>query len=99
MFKRQRGHLAIVRRVLQQFLMRPAGKDATEVQHVDDIRLHDGAEAVGNDQAGAVGAQFDQGGLDELLGLYVDGGGGFIQQQHGGVFEEDRATLNFPVVQ
>lgn len=64
------------------------GEDATLVKNVDGIGLDDGAEAVGNDEAGAIGAEFGEGLLDELFGFYIDGRGGFIEQQNRRVFEE-----------
>jgi len=58
------------------------------MEDVNDVGLDDGAEAVGDDDGGAVGAEFGERGLNEVLGFHIDSGGGFIEQQDGGVFEE-----------
>jgi hypothetical protein len=64
------------------------GEDAALVEDVDDVGLDDGAEAVGDDDGGAVGTKFRQRGLKEMLGFHIDSGGGFIEEQDGSVFEE-----------
>ena len=68
--------------------MGAVGEDAALVEDVDDVGLDDGAEAVGDDDGGAVGTKFRQRGLNEMLGFHIDSGGGFIEEQDGSVFEE-----------
>ena len=50
------------------------------------VRIPDGGQAVGHHQSGAAFAQFVQGLLDEHLGGVVQGAGGFVQNQDGGIF-------------
>lgn len=68
--------------------MGAVGKNAALVQDVNDVGLNNGAEAVGDDEAGAVSAKSGEGGLDEILRFHIDGGGGLIEEQDGSVFEE-----------
>ncbi|MDB6003994.1 MAG: hypothetical protein JWR15_981, partial [Prosthecobacter sp.] len=52
--------------------MRATREDAALMEDVDHISLDDGAEAVGDDEAGAIGAESGEGGLDEVLGFHID---------------------------
>ena len=54
----------------------------------DEVGAGDGAEAVGDDEGGAVGDEFFKGVLDEHFGVGVDGGGGFVEHEDAGVGEE-----------
>ncbi len=49
----------------------------------DAIGIADGGEAMSDDDGGAALAESTQGALYAAFGLYVDGGGGFIEHQHG----------------
>ena len=84
----QRCHLSVIAGGLEEFSVGAVGKNAALVHDVNDIGLNDGAEAVGDDQAGAVGAQSGESSLNEMLRFYIDGGSGLIEEQDGGVFEE-----------
>ena len=53
--------------------------------HQDEVCFPDGAEAVGDEEGGAVPEKMVDGGLDQLLGLGVDGGGGLVQDENSGV--------------
>jgi len=55
---------------------------------VDEVGVLDGGEAVGNDKAGAVFHELVESLLDESFGLGVDGGGGFVEEEDGWIFEE-----------
>ncbi len=61
--------------------------DGLVLQHHDLVGVADGGEAVGDDDGGAALHQAFQGLLDEQLGLGIDRGGGFIQDQDGSVLE------------
>ena len=58
------------------------------VKHADAVGLLDGGEAVGNDKAGAVGAKVFKRFLDESLGVVVERGGGLVEQQQRGIFQQ-----------
>ena len=62
--------------------------DAAFLEHVDAVGVLDGGEAVGDDEGGAVGHEVVEGVLDLPLGFGVHGGGGFVEQEDGGVFEQ-----------
>lgn len=68
--------------------MRAVGLHAAELHDVDLIGGDHRAEAMGDDEAGAVLAQGVEGLLDEVLALRVHGGGGFVEQEDGRVFQE-----------
>ena len=53
--------------------------DAAMVQDHDAVGVHDGAEAVRDDEYGSAMHQGIHTVLDQLLGTGVDGGGGFVQ--------------------
>ena len=55
--------------------------DAPVVQHQHPVGFLNGLQAVGDEDGGASGGQLADGVLDELLGLRVDGGGGFVEHQ------------------
>ena len=50
--------------------------------------VHDGVDAVGDGDGGAVGELPPDGVLDEVVGLQVHGGRGLVQHQHAGLPEE-----------
>ena len=52
------------------------------------IRVADGGETVGYHQGGAAPAQFVQGLLNQHFGGIVQGTGGLVQNQNGGIFQE-----------
>ena len=52
------------------------------------VGMADGAEAVGDDEAGAVGEQAFERFLNELFGAGVHAGGGLVEDEDGGVLEE-----------
>ena len=60
--------------------------DAALVDDVDAVGVDDGGEAVGDDEHGAVGAELVECILDEAFGLAVEGRGGFVEDEDGGVF-------------
>ena len=57
-------------------------------ENVDAIRVAHRAEAVGDDEAGAVDHEAFQCLLDEALRLGVHAGGGFVQEENGGILQE-----------
>ena len=52
----------------------------------DQVCIANGAEPVGNDEGGAIFRQPVHGRLDQRLGPGVYGGGGFVQNQKGRIF-------------
>ena len=72
-----------------QFGMRTAFDDLTAVDDQDQVGCQDGAEAMGDNDAGALSHDALQGFLDELFRFAVQAAGGFIQHQDLRVFEDD----------
>lgn len=62
--------------------------DAAMFEDEDLICVADGGEAVGDDEAGAVGEEAVEGFLNEFFGGGIDAGGGFVEDEDGRVFEE-----------
>ena len=62
--------------------------DAASLDHMDAVGVAHGGQAVGDHQGGAALHQPFEGGLDEGLALGVEGAGGLVEQQDGGVLEE-----------
>lgn len=60
----------------------------TDLQDHNDVSIHDGAEAVRNNDGGPLLAQRCHGFLDAPLCQAVQGGGGLIQQQYEGVAQQ-----------
>ncbi len=54
----------------------------------DFVRVADGGETMGYHQGGAAPAQFVQGLLNQHFGGIVQGTGGLVQNQNGGIFQE-----------
>ena len=63
--------------------------DAAAVEDEDLVRLEDGAEAVGDDDAGAVREDALEGLLDEAFGFAVETAGGFIEDEDARVAQDD----------
>ena len=63
---------------LHQLLVSALLDEFAVVEDADHIGVADGAEAVGDDEGGAVRAELVEGLLDELLGGVVEGGGGLV---------------------
>ena len=59
--------------------------DATPVQNDDVVRIADRRETVSDDDTGAVAHQFADGILNQMLGLRVDVGRGFVEDQYFGL--------------
>ena len=60
----------------------------TDLQDHNDISIHDGAQAVRNNDGGPLLAQSCHGFLNAPLRQAVKGGGGLIQQQYEGVAQQ-----------
>ncbi len=73
-----------------QFGVRANSRPAAGFEHRDAVRVLNGREAVGDDDAGAALHQALQRLLHQALALAVERGGGLIEQQDARVFE-DRA--------
>ena len=56
--------------------------DTAVVQHHNGVGVLHGAQAVGDDEHGAARHQSVHTGLDNGLGVGVDGGGGLVQNHH-----------------
>ena len=81
---------------IQQFLVGALLHDLAIVNHQHVVGIPDGAEAVGNDKAGAAGHQAQQSLLDARLGARVHAAGGFVQDQDRGIGQDgtrDREQL------
>ncbi len=66
---------------IQQFLVGALLDDLAVIDHQDVVGIPDGAQAVGDDEAGASGHQAQQGLLDAGLGARVHAAGGFVEDQ------------------
>lgn len=62
--------------------------DAAAVEDVDDVCFLDRAQSVRDGDGGATSGGGVEGGLDDFLGLAVECGRGFVEEQDGGVAEE-----------
>lgn len=61
-------------------LMRSGLHDLALVEDVDDVGVLDGAESVGDADGGSSCAGVVEGGLDDLLGLTIEGGSSFVEE-------------------
>lgn len=71
-----------------QLRVRALLDDAALVEDVDDVGALDSAEAVGDGNGGAALGRLVQGGLDDVLGLGVEGRRGLVQEQDLGVADQ-----------
>lgn len=79
---------AIGWRFFEEFGVGSGAGDSALRHDDDDVGGEDGGEAVGDGKDGLAGREFIQGGLDHAFAFRVEGGGGFVQEQDGGVFQE-----------
>ena len=63
--------------------------DLAAIHDQDDVGGEDGAEAVGDDDAGAVRHDLFERVLNQRLGLAIEAAGGFVQHQNARVFQDD----------
>ena len=68
--------------------MRALFDDAAFVENDDLVGLEDSVEAVGDGDDSAALHQFARGFFEQGFGFGVEAGGGFIEDEDGGVFEE-----------
>ena len=73
-----------------EFFVCAAFDDAAVVEDDDEVGAAEGGEAVSNDEGGAAVHGAFHGGHDFLLGVGVDGGGGVVEDEDGGL-EDDGA--------
>ena len=73
--------LRIEAALVEQLVMRALLDDATVLKHVDAVGIADGAETVGDDEAGAVRHEVLQRLLNLAFGFGVHAGGGFIKEE------------------
>ena len=64
----------------QQVVVTAALYDLATLDHQDRISMHDGVQAVGDDDGGAILAEMLDGFLHRFLGFRIECCGGFIQQ-------------------
>ena len=62
--------------------------DMSFIQHQQQVRVADGAQAVGDDEAGASFQQALQRLLDKPLGARIDAGSRFVQDQDAGIGDQ-----------
>jgi hypothetical protein len=67
--------------------MRSLLNDLAILNHIDTVNFPDGGQAVSNDDGRPAFHQAVQGFLDDALALGVEAAGGFVEQQHRGVFQ------------
>lgn len=82
----------------QEFRVFSTFNNVAAIQNKNLIRVEDGGEAVGNDEAGSFFQQAIQGFLDKAFGGVVHAGGGFVEDEDGGIFQKgagDGETLLF----
>ncbi len=72
----------------EEFVVGAALEDAAFLQDEDEVGVADGGEAVRDDEGGAAGEEALERLLDEELGVRVDAGGGFIEDEDGRIFQE-----------
>jgi len=68
--------------------MRALFDDAAFVENDDLVGLEDSVEAVGDGDDSAALHQFARGFFEQGFGFGVEAGGGFVENQDGGIFEE-----------
>ena len=69
----------------QQLLMGPALHDPPLVEHVDDIRLLDGTQAMSHGDCRSPFCRSVKSRLDDFFGLAIKRGGCFVEKQDFGV--------------
>ena len=72
----------------QQLLMGAHVRQTPLVQHHNAVAGHDGVDALGNDDLGGAGQGRPQTAADVLVGGHVHGGGGVVQDQDPGFFQD-----------
>src|SRR6185295_8709768 len=82
------GDVAVVAGLADEFGMVAGLGDAAVFQDDDEVGGFHGAEAVGDDEDGAVDHDEFQGAADEVFGFRVDGGEGVIQDEDAGVGDD-----------
>ena len=80
--------LGVLRAGLHQLTMAALSHDAALLQHQNQVGVEHGADALGDDEAGASFHQLVQGLLDLELGGHVHAGGGVIQDEDARVHEQ-----------
>src|ERR1700683_18970 len=84
----QTMQLSVQAALRQQLRVRTALGDPAGIEYDDPIGLLDGRESVGNDEGRAVTHQLRKSRLDVTLGLAVEGGSGFIENEDRCVLEQ-----------
>ena len=72
----------------EEFVVASAFNDPAVFEDEDLVGVADRGEAVSDDEAGALDHEAVEGFLDEAFRLGIDAGGGFIEDEDGGIFEE-----------
>ncbi len=60
----------------------------TTLEDENPVSVANGGEAMSDDDGRPSNSNLFQGSLDEGFGLVIDGGGGFVQDEDGRVFED-----------
>lgn len=92
----------VVRRALDELLMRAFVDDLSVVKRDDPIGMPDCRQPVSNDNSCFVNEHLSQRLLDQLLGIGIKRRGGFIENEHRRIFENGAGkakTLLFPALQ
>ncbi len=72
----------------EEFVVAALLDDSALLEDDDLVGVADGAEAVGDDEAGSSAPQFGEGGLDEGFTFCVEVAGGFVEDEDPGIGEE-----------
>ena len=87
-FKLTDIQMVIKAALVEQLLMGAFFDDFAVVDDEHLVSVADGAEAVGDDEAGAALHQAQQGFLDARFGAGIDAAGGFVKDQDAGVGQD-----------
>lgn len=71
-----------------EFLMVATGDDVPGIEDEDTVSVLNGAETVGDGEDGATFGERFKGRLYLMLAFRIEGGGGFIKDNDGGIFEK-----------
>ena len=80
--------LPVGRRFFEEFGVGAGADDFAFAHDNDQVGGENRREAMGDGDDGFAGGEFFQGGLDHAFAFGIQGGGGFVQEEDGGIFQE-----------